>query len=1160
MKICWVTDGSEYELITDKNLGYTVEVSNGSQPPSPDIDILIINANFGLNKRTQRLGLKFLQKARRDFRIKSPVIVYSFEAYETLHDKIKILTTKGVSFLRLPFSAEGLISFIQNSLLAPITEGELIEVLRWHCGLQKEWRSISHKIGNRLADYQNNREEVRQLIGNWSDSIKLYAPDQIKNLENLQNLLKNPTAEIEKDLQIALQDLDNGLQNPSALSEIKETEISKIRVQRNAPLYFSKILIADDEDRSQLIFDLRARHYEVLEQARTAERARKLFDSENPEVVLADWHFPEKADGLAFINYVANSKYPPLLLITSKAVLFDWELREAGIPEDVINCSGPFDSSNEATIHRRIWLNANRDNVFEPVEPQINDDDLTFEQFCRDRLERCSAMIKSQLKRWRNFLQIISYTLNQTRLILPIAVADIDDRELVKKVIEILEPHEKTNKFTLQEIVSLVEQIESLHETARRPPESEAKHWLRRLLHGKIEQFSGILGEIENVFERLDELILEMQSLSFHQGTALTIKTALDDCRQSKFTEKHYTQLAEILNAASASLPPVPETYRNNFETDATKQIRIIVAEDDEHWRETVKIAIAKVKARFDGNGFTIKDFYFDNADEAFKAVPKPMKEREITGASSAGKTIVISDICLPEDRRHADKINAALAGKNNELAAPHRANGLKLIKDLRQYAYNVPVVVFSTVDQIEDRLTIGDWGIPDINYISKGVDDYRSVVQALIRLIEKKSKHRLEKIETDDQIQFRIDGVDIKFTKEEKNLFDAFFTICQRKEEARIAGNQKIEPGATVEEILAEMSSLNSKENRAKIEKDFGSVREQILESFRRARRYISTHEIVKTIRRKSGDFAYQIIAEIPILDVEGVIFDSDGNKILNVRENCKILVVENNASNLKQVSELLQKLGHEIETATNVEDAVNLAESFQPDILCLEMNLPLTDDNTAGGVDDAGLIAYEEIRTFLHDVRAIIPTANYKENRLIAKATQLGLSAADFIDKRRTDWLALLAAITVKHQREILYGEVSAVSLDAGLPLIEILVGSDLDAGILKLKVDKKSFETKSARQVENEEDADVVNRILGLLLQNPNEPISETQIETVIGKDATKDMWKNWRRQLRIRIRQWLGINNTKLKKADDPAHKILVFRDSHLTLRVSVIENR
>lgn len=61
----------------------------------------------------------------------------------------------GIAFLRAPFSVQTLRGALLS--LSPMTEAELHKVLRWHCGLQEEWRAAIHPLGRLLDGWPAGR-------------------------------------------------------------------------------------------------------------------------------------------------------------------------------------------------------------------------------------------------------------------------------------------------------------------------------------------------------------------------------------------------------------------------------------------------------------------------------------------------------------------------------------------------------------------------------------------------------------------------------------------------------------------------------------------------------------------------------------------------------------------------------------------------------------------------------------------------------------------------------------------------------------------------------------------------------------------------------------------------------------------------------------------
>jgi CheY-like chemotaxis protein len=53
-------------------------------------------------------------------------------------------------------------------------------------------------------------------------------------------------------------------------------------------------------------------------------------------------------------------------------------------------------------------------------------------------------------------------------------------------------------------------------------------------------------------------------------------------------------------------------------------------------------------------------------------------------------------------------------------------------------------------------------------------------------------------------------------------------------------------------------------------------------------------------------------------------------------------ILIIEDNASNLKLVKTLLKIEGYEVQTAVNAEEAIELLKSFRPQLILMDLQLP--------------------------------------------------------------------------------------------------------------------------------------------------------------------------------------------------------------------------
>jgi len=61
--------------------------------------------------------------------------------------------------------------------------------------------------------------------------------------------------------------------------------------------------------------------------------------------------------------------------------------------------------------------------------------------------------------------------------------------------------------------------------------------------------------------------------------------------------------------------------------------------------------------------------------------------------------------------------------------------------------------------------------------------------------------------------------------------------------------------------------------------------------------------------------------------------------------RQGCRVLVVDDNLDNVESISMLLRVLGHEVETATDGLQALEVTRTFRPDVVLLDIGLPNLD-----------------------------------------------------------------------------------------------------------------------------------------------------------------------------------------------------------------------
>lgn len=1161
MKIYWLTDGDEDNLfLSEREKEYPIEVIGNDQLSSsiPGIDYLIVNANSVENDRAKRLGLQWLQKARREYRLLAHAVVYSFESYETLVSEYPILKTKGVSFIRLPFSPQELNSFLKSSLHPRLTIDELTDIVRWYCGLQKEWRSFSHKLGNLLSEHQSHRNEIQHIVAEWKTSINRFAPDQKGNLKTFQKLLGPSPDSIDiGDLKRALEKLDDGLQGTQSTESDSLLPEHYNQLPKCPPKGFSKVLIADDEPQGFLINSLRYQYgYDVVGQASRLSQAKDLLDKKKPDVVLSDYYFkessretelPDKSIGDKFIHYaLTHPQYTdtdpkkPIVLVISKATL----QAETEIRAGAINCSGANRATDPNYIHGVIWAEAKKRGVFE--QEKIFGQEWTLEHTCRLRLEQYEKDLPKLIRQWNEFKGTVHDTLRLCRLLSQ--SENDDDHEIVQQVISVLEPYEAEDTFSFGAVVHIFAETERIHKSAQQQPDSQAKQAIRNILHGKIEQYSSVTSAVKFLISTLTEVARDLISLHQYQHFGRQLNITLSMYSESEPLLPILTLLNKNLAESLPNLPELPSppvSPKTKRDTIDSANINIVVVEDNDYWRDLVIGAIEKTKSRL-GENFTINYQHFDNAADALAAIPSTSKSFAIDGSDqNDAKTIAIIDICLPENQEHAERIRAALEGRSHQFASPHSTHGLNLIRSLCSYNYNVPLIIFSTIDSIGDRKTIGGWGVPDEDFLAKGVDDENAIVRALIRKIEKRTKYVIKRFEDESgNSLFWVNGIKIPFPKELGRTFSAIYNLFQTT-----GGNE-----FSIAEIVEARGDSISDESIKAIQDQMYRIRNLILETLQTNRVYVNVRELIKTRKSPGNDeYTYQLNAEVmPLEDEED--YEADLQQYEN--EICKVLVIENNPQTLDQIIEPLESLGYEIKYATNVEDAVKAATDFLPHVISLDLQIPYTraeaESSEAIGDELAGLEAWRQIRMALraNTIGIVVPTVNADKNHLVAKAAQMEIPIRNFISKFAPNWHNLLLKKVADEKRRVFLGEVTDASRDINEPIVEILDDSELSEGVLYLIINSEPFTMNKSP----------IAKIIGLLLSSPKTLFSFETIKTALGSGeaVTKDDSKNWTKRIRAVVKKkWLKSSQDDVQ---DLAKKILESSAQGLRLNVHVINSR
>lgn len=1108
-------------------------------------DLIIIETSLNWDDKLLQefYGVTIAAELRRDFLLNCPIVFFSqlekkfFEKHSETVRRFTLLNAEGSIFFSYPFSFEK----VRNLLLEAksLNNKALKKVVVNYCDLTAEWEKISHQIGGLMLDYKYYHSEIKILVEKWSRSINQFASEHKEKFAEFRNLVISPfDFENISNIKDAKQNLDDALKGKSSyFSEIPKNNLENL--PKFPPKGFSNVLIADDQPLDSLISDLQNEYrYTVVGQAYGAGEAERLLNEKKPDVVLSDYYFKlssfdattDKKFGEKFMKLalktnigLTNQTKNPMVAVISKT-----SLDKLDIPPGVLDFSGA-NATNAEFVHRGIWVEALRRGVSEPEI--IAGQKWSLEYRCRQRLEPYESDLPKLVRQWNAFKITVRETLNMIWNI-P-GKKQAEDLKLLNRIKETLEPFENSNDFSLTEVNKIFAEIRSIHSKAKEEPNTETKTQIRNILHGQVEQFSSVTNHVEFALKVFSEVAADLISLPNFEGFGRKFEKVLTDYNENESLTPFLLLLKKIIDETLKSLPAIPK-IDNPFKVKnpITGKIHVLIVEDNKSWRRTINSAVEKVKHRL-GSGFQITRKHFNAAARAVAAIPKinatPIKNQLV----ETTKNIAVVDICLP--------------GKNKKGEIPDPENGVDLIKKLSSYTANIPLIVFSEKAALDDRQLIGRLGVPDENFIAKDFDAESKLIQGLINLIEKKEKFIIE-AEPHEKggttfYEFLINDLRIPFTKELNITFQALY-------ELREASDLEDELLFTAEEIYQKRlqikaskneNVLSAKENNP-IHDHINRIRELIHKTFQRNNRYVNTRELIKTQVKLVGSDENDGVEEIFTYSLNAESLYTLEDEDLGERDDLKdrsykILFVGENSNITAQISETLSRTNDTFFQLADSDDLEEKAKLERPDIICTELKR----------VEN-----WERIRSSQPNDQfgIIIITTNDEENknRLLERAIKTGIPNTNFVSVNERDWINSFLTKLNNEKQRVFIGEIVDFPGDVNEPIVEILKGSDLKKGVLKLNVDGAFFEMNVSN----------ISKIIGHLLENPKTIISLEVIKKEAVRSSapvTKDEQTGWAKKIRNKIqKEWLKT------KDRDLAMQILYSSSKGMKLNVQVIDLR
>jgi DNA-binding response OmpR family regulator len=320
-------------------------------------------------------------------------------------------------------------------------------------------------------------------------------------------------------------------------------------------------------------------------------------------------------------------------------------------------------------------------------------------------------------------------------------------------------------------------------------------------------------------------------------------------------------------------------------------------------------------------------------------------------------------------------------------------------------------------------------------------------------------------------------------------------------------------------------------------IEDHINQIRSRVHAAFNEVHRFIEPRHELLVRRPVNDEHGYRVLGEITIHQdleyLEGDEADADDDEEVDSPlpagdgRAVSVLVVENEPSYLERIRSLLSAAGFEVRVATNEEDAVAVARTYMPDILCLDLHIPATrseyEENPRSGDAGGGFRAFEKIREGLPAIHAVVPTTLFNRDDLRETAARLGIPVANIVPKGESlngaDWEGHLLLTHSRLRQEILTQAVLPAPPPWLYPIIWVGRGTDWQSGRLELTVKGKPFRMQKSKQ----------GLLLALMIKKHGEVVSYGSVDAFVeGRPVSDNTRKMWVKNLRDKIRgEWLGL---------------------------------
>ena len=744
---------------------------------------------------------------------------------------------------------------------------------------------------------------------------------------------------------------------------------------------------------------------------------------------------------------------------------------------------------------------------------------------------------------------------------------------LIESVVDNCDPLNPRN------LLEFTNQLRPLVEAAKQLPDASSENSLFSELHYDIENVSNLLA---NPSLMLSKRVKSIRCLTENFPVVQKNEVAMA-CIYVEALIRDYD--VRMLQAAAKRLEKLCDTFKATpvkpqLVSDWAFQNRhwiIVVAEDDPVWQEHIEWVLTRFKEQIPPE-FDLKWFIEGDAASA-KSRLQQLTSKAIGHAKDKNDAslLLLLDMGLPK----------------NSTSKAARGTGLELLELARQPNLNVPVVVLTTpANFLDDHLAASLRGVTDylpkeanaaehllatlhsrilsaprrrlrldealrqvyvddvavplnpklFQTLSVLVDEAPHSVtpEVAVNLLEEKYGGYLrapnlkcvqEGNEDTEALNFRRLWAAAKRKDQESERLKFFLEEKLTYRLRQTLNGQLAQRGIDFEDTDGVVNFLNQhygEDSTFKvfdsdnIEKHVWEIRSAFIIGFGAAERTIQPEKEVLFSAGAGDDFAYEIIAEIER--------ERDEDSATPRLRSPRILVVEDDEEVWQPaIVALLHRYGYETTVASNQQNAVDLARTFRPHILCLDMQLPIAAGDSAFSLD-AGLDALEAIQLFLPQVRAVALTDFANQDLIRNRAQHLGVRATDFVPKQTSiehGWEADLLLKLHRIEREISQRVILPVPQIPALPYLQFWRSRP---GYIE--VFDRSWQAKP-----NE------FKILQALAENACLPLSTEELMFRVYGDLTmKEALTQVIKRLRPRIaHEWFELEDYSAKSCDEEARR-------------------